>query len=229
MLLVLPFKRGKLSQAGFTLVEVAVGLIIVGLATGSVLEGQHLHHDSVLSATYMRVQAYSTETQAFLSQYDVLPGDMADATTRLPHCINCANGDANGMIGRGDLAIYQGTAPGSSPEDENGQFWYHLSAAGLLTGFTPTGTMAAGATTWGISLPAAPAGGGYMVRSMAGYCTGGYSMTGLFIRWQLQPWQDANAGGAFVVSPQDAWYIDQKFDDGNPLAGKVQAGARMRH
>lgn len=213
-------------QKGFSLVEMAVALVVVGLATGAVVEGEQMYHNSRLTATAVEVQAYTLATGSFIKQYDALPGDMPNAVTRLPGCVSggCANGNGNGngAVGRGDLDIYQSSPLGSGEEDETTLFWSHLAAANFITGVNPNAPMAPG-TPWGVSQPAAPAGGGYMVRTMGGLCVNGYSMTGLFIRWQKQPWQDANAGNIFAVSPADAWKIDKKFDDGSPLSGKIQA------
>jgi hypothetical protein len=207
-----------------TVTGVAVGAIIIGVAAAAVLRGAEMYHIRALTATYMQIESYKTATQAFIGQYHALPGDMKDATTRLIGCTaatHCTNGNGDGVIGSGLLDIYQGTAAGSAPEDETGEFWYHLYHAGLLkTGFAPAGPLGTG---WGKSLPAAPAGGGYMVRARTGACINHYVMTGLFIRWQATPWANADASNKFAVSPADAGYIDRKFDDGNPLDGKVQA------
>ncbi|MBU0858953.1 MAG: type II secretion system GspH family protein [Alphaproteobacteria bacterium] len=214
-------------QSGFTLVEVAVALIIIGVLIAGVLSGMMLYESSRRSASYIRVETFSRATDEFIAQYAALPGDMANAQSRLLPCDNnpagsCRNGNGNAVVGRAEQNMFYSANPGAGEEDETTQFWYHLQAAGLINEINIDAPMAAG-SEWGVSHPASPLRGGYHVRTMAGQFNdaNGNGIRGLFIRWQATPYAAAN--GDFVLSPNDAAALDTKFDDGLPLSGKIQA------
>jgi len=122
-------------QSGFTLVEIAIVLVVIGLLLGGILKGQQL----INSARVRNLADQNSGVQAayygFVDRFRNLPGDMAcaQAVTNVgaavspDNCTTVVGGDANGRID---------TIP------EAGAVWAHLSAAGFLTGtftgITPT-------------------------------------------------------------------------------------------
>lgn len=106
-------------QNGFTLIEIAIVLVIIGLLLGGVLKGQEL----ITSARVRNLISQQDGTKAayfgFLDRYRALPGDYSQATTNIPNCASCQNGDNNGQI--------SGAAEPISA-------WEHLSKAGFITG-----------------------------------------------------------------------------------------------
>jgi prepilin-type N-terminal cleavage/methylation domain-containing protein len=210
------YRRQK--EAGFTILEVAVVMMVIGILFGGILLAMNMYRNMQIIASYTRVEAIKRATDEFIEQYEFLPGDMPNAIARFPLCdAPCQNGDGTGP----GEEIFDAPA---APPDETALFWYHLAASGLFEGMDPDSPFVAG-TGWGRIYPAAPAGGGYQVHTMGGFTQGlnNVRIKGLFIRWQANPEVDANDNDVFIVSPRDALRIDTKFDDAAPLTGKIRA------
>ena len=117
-------------QSGFTLVEIAIVLVVIGLLLGGILKGQQL----INSARVRNLADQNSGVQAayygFIDRFRNLPGDMtpANACTQVGQKIdvgNCAT-PANAPGGNGDGRILTVA--------EAGAVWPHLSAAGFLNG-----------------------------------------------------------------------------------------------
>ena len=126
----------KTRQMGFTLVEIAIVLVIVGLLIGGVLKGQEM----ITNAKLKRVESDNAGLLAALYSYQdrylQLPGDDADAEGRFSIYVatDNANGNGDGAIGLGgdwDLPI---STPWLSTGQETLKFFGHLRAAGLIAG-----------------------------------------------------------------------------------------------
>lgn len=119
------------TQQGFTLIEIAIVLVIIGLLLGGVLKGQEL----ITSARVRNLIANQDGVKAayfgFLDRYRALPGDYSQATTNIPGCSGCQNGDNNGQILLNGAVL------------ESIAAWEHLSKAGFITGsYVYSGTAA---------------------------------------------------------------------------------------
>jgi prepilin-type N-terminal cleavage/methylation domain-containing protein len=119
------------AQAGFTLVELAIVMIIIGLLIARVLKGQALIHDARVTSTVAQTKAIEAATTTFRDTYNFIPGDMTNPTVRLPNCLiapcsNAGNGDAK-------LAF----TPAAAPNGENQAFFPQLYVASLMTGLQP--------------------------------------------------------------------------------------------
>ncbi|MGH8480175.1 MAG: prepilin-type N-terminal cleavage/methylation domain-containing protein, partial [Gammaproteobacteria bacterium] len=133
-------------EGGFTLVEIAIVLVIIGLLLGGILKGQEL----ITSARVRNLADQGSAVQAayygFVDRYRAIPGDMsavnacaAIGTAVLIGCTTDPGGDANGNIDSGDFG-------------EAAAVWAHLSGAGFLQGnYQGTAASAADYTN-----PAAP-------------------------------------------------------------------------
>ena len=73
-------------QAGFTLVELAIVMIIIGLLIAGVLKGQALIGNAKVTAQVAQVKAIDAATSTFKDMYAGLPGDILTPGTRLPNC-----------------------------------------------------------------------------------------------------------------------------------------------
>ena len=110
-------------QHGFTLVEIAIVLVVVGLLLGGILKGQ----DLVNGARVRNLANMNAGVQAayygFIDRYRQVPGDMtaAGAASAIGDATITAGGDANGSIDPADW-------------EEASAVWVHLSRAGLLQG-----------------------------------------------------------------------------------------------
>jgi prepilin-type N-terminal cleavage/methylation domain-containing protein len=116
-------------SAGFTLVEIAIVLVIIGLLLGAVLQGQELIRSARVRNLIAEQEAVSTAILGFQDRFGALPGDYREATTSIRGGV--ADGNGNGRI----------EAAGAVPEYI--LVWTHLSAAGFLNaGFAATSSTA---------------------------------------------------------------------------------------
>jgi len=128
-------------QAGFTLIEIAIVLVIIGLLLGGVLKGQELITAARVRNLISTQDGVKAAYFGFLDRYRALPGDYSGASTNIPGCNvapACVNGNNNGQINA------NGTGSPAATIDEQNAVWEHLSKAGFLTG---SYTYAAGAAT----------------------------------------------------------------------------------
>ena len=109
-------------QTGFTLIETGIALVIVGLLLGAIFKGQEL----INAARVRSLIAFNGEVAAgyvaFRDRYRALPGDYGGASTNIPDCGNCENGNNDGQI------LPAGGA------DESIAAWEHLSRARFISG-----------------------------------------------------------------------------------------------
>jgi prepilin-type N-terminal cleavage/methylation domain-containing protein len=203
------------NQKGFTLVELAVVMIIIGLLIGGILKGQELIANAQVASTVTQMKGIDAATSTFRDSYAALPGDMSTAQARLPNCTAapCTNGDGNGRITETPDAV-------PAAGQENTIVWAHLSVADLIGGISNSGTL-----MFGESLPAASVGGGYFF----GYDNSGSPGTspattargGHYLALTGVADQAVGSGGSTNLTGSQAARIDRKLDDGVPDTGSV--------
>ena len=67
------------TRGGFTLIEMAIVLVVIGLLAGAVLVGQSLIGAAAVRAQITQIEKYNTAANTFYSKYDALPGDIPAA------------------------------------------------------------------------------------------------------------------------------------------------------
>jgi prepilin-type N-terminal cleavage/methylation domain-containing protein len=111
---------------GFTLIEIAIVLVIVGLLLGAVLKGQELVTAARVRNLIQQQDQYRAAFYAFIERYRNPPGDYAQASTNIkdiaPGPCGTPNADGNG---NGNNRVETAGA-------ENTLAWEHLSKAGFL-------------------------------------------------------------------------------------------------
>src|SRR3954469_2085874 len=116
----------KKDQAGFTLVEIAIVLVIIGLLLGGILKGQEMITQAKIKNVISDFSGVSAAYNGYQDRYRALPGDDANAASRWS--MPAAAGTRNGII-EGTYA-----AATASPEPESRAFWDHLRRAGFVAG-----------------------------------------------------------------------------------------------
>lgn len=182
----------SMKQQGFTLIEIAIVLVIIGLLVGGVLQGQELIENSRVKQAVKDINGTSAAMLAYQDRYGRLPGDdgpQADLTGRGAAWAGVA-GDNDGRF----EARRTGTFTGG---DEVDSFWRQLRAAGFISG-DPTDTGV-------LSMPSNPWGGriGMTVESVLG----GLAGTKVCL-------SEVPGSGAIA--------IDNQLDDGSGATGRVR-------
>ncbi len=209
------------SQAGFTLVELAIVMIIIGLLIGGILKGQELIGNAQVTSTVSQLKSIEAATTTFRDMYDAVPGDITNPAVRLPGCTAAPCTTAGNGNNRVDHA------PGvAAAVDEGAVFWVHLNAADLVGGTDGTTTAA-----WGQGYPGAEVGGGFMMGFTLGGAaaalpgaTGTNVRGGHYLSLQASPAAAANAAAGAGLTSSQAARIDRKMDDGQPGDGNVRNG-----
>lgn len=117
------------AQKGFTLIEIAIVLVIIGLLLGGVLKGQELITSARVRNLISQQDGIKAAFFGFQDRYRALPGDYIAATTNINCTVTCYNGDGDGSI----IATGSNTAANGTTK-EHLSSWHHLSAAGFLSG-----------------------------------------------------------------------------------------------
>jgi len=120
---------------GFTILEIALGLLIVGLLSASVLVGRDLIFAAQIRGTVEQFHKYNAATNTFFIKYNSHPGDHPDPTIFGGAAASAGNDD--GIIGECPLpslqpCSYETISDAGRINAESINFWHHLSAAGLM-------------------------------------------------------------------------------------------------
>lgn len=191
--------RNRRPQSGFTLVEIAIVLVIIGLLLGGVLKGQELIEQSKIKRVVNDFNNISAAFATYQDRYKALPGDDLNAATRW----TVAVGGAAATAGNGDnimtATLAQVFVPGGVAS-EAGLAWQHLRATGLISGDMTT----AGTSTTPELTP---------FNSNYGF---GVSATAFAL----------GVAPTFCASlpPKAAEQLDRQLDDGRPGTGTIRAG-----
>lgn len=185
-------------QTGFTLIELAIVLVIIGLLLGGVLRGQELINSARvknITRDFQNVQVY---IYGYQDRFKALPGDDRIAATHLTGATNppAANASNGRIDGQWDSA---------APADESYLFWEHVRLAGLAPGSTVIGVPE--------FEPRNAAGGRLGIQSIAA----GFN--------EINGMQGAYAVCSDLILGRDATQLDTTLDDGNTETGNVRVVA----
>lgn len=131
-------KSMKSQQSGFTLVEIAIVLVIIGLLLGGILKGQELINSAKVKSLITDMRNIQTQIYGYQDKYRQLPGDDSRTAANLVG----ATAGTGGTLGNGQIegALFPtdtGTG-GTASTEETAVFWQHLRLANLAAGPTVT-------------------------------------------------------------------------------------------
>lgn len=236
--------RGYDPRNAFTLIELSIVLVIVGLIVGGVLVGRDLIDAAAVRSQIAQVEKLSSSTHTFQTKYNnYLPGDIPN-----PHATNFGlttargiyegTGDGNGVIQGINSNTYNANAGFQQAIGETVVFWRDLSDAVLIDGrFTSATNNAVSAvripsTMLDRYFPQAKIGNGnyIYVSAFRGTTSGSgtdssdglnfFSISKVTAVAPTLSWEMYSDPGMTV---RQAYNIDKKVDDGLPQLGKVTA------
>jgi len=114
----------KAQQKGFTLVEIAIVLVIIGLLLGGILKGQEMITQAKIKNVIADFSGISAAYHGYQDRYRAIPGDDPGAT----RWTGGVAGDGNGVV----AGAYN--AATASPEPESRLWWDHLRRSGFVAG-----------------------------------------------------------------------------------------------
>jgi prepilin-type N-terminal cleavage/methylation domain-containing protein len=185
------------NQKGFTLIEIAIVLVIIGLLLGGVLKGQELINTARVRALNNTVDGITAAWFSFQDRYRAFPGDYSTAQSKvnLPGAPDGGNG--NGLV---------------DTDAERGFVWVHLQAAGYLTGGYTTGVNIAD-DEYGCSPDNCPDNG---------FGSGMNLSYGNLVQNAGSDTHELLTGRGIPVEVLAE--LDRKVDDGSPASGAMQLG-----
>jgi len=206
-----------MKNSGFTLIELSIVLVVIGLVVSGIVGGQALVKQAELQAIVSEVQSMKTAVNSFVLQFHSLPGDIGNASEywkgEAPGCPDqTCNGNEDGIID-GNTGL------------ESFTVWMHMTLAEVYPGdFIGLGFGCCSGFTAGVNIPASKLkGGGYWLAGVWPYHIETASSTKTYMRLALGDWTKGSGGG-ILTSPQ-AKSIDSKMDDGIADAGIVHGVA----
>jgi len=124
------------TQKGFTLVEIAMILIVIALLVGGVLKASEMVTNTKLKKMQVVQSGLVSARDLYYDRYREFPGDdpSADVTFTMYTGMPEMNGDGNGYVGYGDDWNLDESTPPTNGEQETLKFFAHLRAAGLIAG-----------------------------------------------------------------------------------------------
>lgn len=192
----------KRNDTGFTLIELSIVLVVVGLIIGSILVALSILQNARVTSTINLLQSVQSAFSTYNQNYNAVAGDDKQAATRFASAGVTNSGGGDGLVGT--ASSYDGTATAADGNGayESAMVWADLRAAGLVKG-----------SATDVKPPSNPFGG------VIGIQNGAFATNGI-----------ATGNNVMCISnvPGDAAkIIDQRQDDGDATTGNIRGGASI--
>jgi prepilin-type N-terminal cleavage/methylation domain-containing protein len=239
--------KRQISAYGFSLIELAIVMTVLGLLIGGVMGAQTMLTNQRLRSIGTDATGYMIAMNQFKQKYNYLPGDMPTATeiwgradSGTPVTSNCATPTSTASVGK---TTCNGNGDGSLDLDEGFRAWQHMQAADMIVGtYTGISTGCFYSSTfvnppgWNVSFyqcyTTAGENGPNTVIPNATFSISNYgnytSANNLFYIADYTNIISFTANGNVgagpargVITGADAYVIDTKFDDGFPSTGQI--------
>jgi prepilin-type N-terminal cleavage/methylation domain-containing protein len=219
-------------KGGFTLIEIAIVVVIIGLLLGGVLKGQELIRNARAHNIASQGSAVKAAILGFMDRYRALPGDYSKAHVNIPDMICTDDGNGDSRVGGqpdantdtdfqqcpNDSALAANIANNIGRQVEIAQVWKHLARSGFISGQYNGDNAVVDEGNW--------------------TCGGDTCLTNVYQNGLFFLYSDEQAG---VTSASDSslnnqlWTgrgipvemiaeLDRKVDDGEPTTGSFKVG-----
>lgn len=198
----------KRNQSGFTLIEIAIVLVIIGLLLGGVLKGQELINSAKVKNLATDFRNLPVLIYSYQDKYKALPGDDANIATHLSGGTSCTPATVKKcVLGNG---LLDGAWNATSISDESYLFWQHVRLAGLTAGSTTTGAT------------------DYLPNNASGGAMGIQSGTTVVADTPIKDASNNAIRGTYIICSPNilgkfAKQLDIELDDGNTATGLMMA------
>jgi prepilin-type N-terminal cleavage/methylation domain-containing protein len=217
--------------SAFTLIELSIVLVVIGLIVGGVVGGKSLIKSARLSKVVSGFSTLKTAINTFELQYDSLPGDMPDAYDYFQGKIGCNNNtfiqsESIGCNGNGDGKINWSWG---APREIRGSYMHLVHGDMLSSG---SSVLSASSIVPGTNMPEGPMDNSYYLIGDVTVGSGDTSPTTIgassyyntqrrqiFFSGLGYSGQSNRLGG--ILTATDAKSIDKKMDDGEPATGRL--------
>ncbi|MCE2927090.1 MAG: prepilin-type N-terminal cleavage/methylation domain-containing protein [Rickettsiales bacterium] len=221
------------AKSGFTLLELSIVLVIIGLISAGIIIGSDLIKAANIRKQISQIEEMNTAVNTFRLKYNCIPGDCIEAVDL---GLAVAGGDGDSGNGNGEVDLGNRTSDNNDPIGlETEDFWYHLGESNLANKY-PIGSMP------GINSPLLALsgdgptnaqnngkGGFWPIKRFLIQPNNVFSLSNTLVDvrrvWMLIGNTNSGVSGQDngVYSALTTYMIDSKIDDGKPLKGSFMA------
>lgn len=216
------------NRYAFTLIELSIVLVIIGLIIGGVLLGQDLIKAAETRAQVSQFEKFKTALNVFNLKYGALPGDISEPNASafgfVARGAYAGQGDGNGVL-EGVTANSAAANSGSRVSmGETAVFFVDLSTANMIEGAFSTATNTVVVTSIAAAslpsyYPSAKLGNNFLYT----FSYNGINQLSVASLLNIGAGCNGCATSYTAMTVASAYDIDQKIDDGKPQSGRILA------